>query len=116
MKEAMFRSKFCEFPLCNKRLFQIENVLNAVIHEEVTEEVTGEVLRLLSLCREPKSRKELMELLVLRHEEHFRIAYLLPALGLDLLQLTIPDKPTSRLQKYRLTSRGDAQLAKGKKG
>jgi ATP-dependent DNA helicase RecG len=81
-----------------------------------TREVTGEVLRLLSFCREPKSRKALMEHLGLRHEEHFRIAYLLPALGLDLLEMTIPDKPTSRFQKYYLTAHGKALLAKGEKG
>ena len=73
-------------------------------------------MRLLSFCRESKSRKELMELLGLRYEEHFRIAYLLPALGLDLLEMTIPDKPTSRLQKYRLTAQGKVLLAKREKG
>lgn len=82
---------------------------------EVTGEVTGEVMRLIALCREPKSRKEVMELLGLKHEEHFRTAYLLPALGLDLLEMTVPGKPTSRLQKYRLTTKGKALLAKGEK-
>lgn len=78
--------------------------------------VTGEVMRLLALCDEPKSRKELMKLLGLRHEEHFWTAYLLPALGQDLLEMTIPGKPTSRLQKYRLTTQGKALLAKKEKG
>ncbi len=57
-----------------------------------------------------------MKLLGLRHEEHFWTAYLLPALGQDLLEMTIPGKPTSRLQKYRLTTQGKALLAKKEKG
>jgi ATP-dependent DNA helicase RecG len=48
--------------------------------------------------------------LELRHEEHFRIAYLRPALTLGLIEMTVPEKPTSRLQRYRLTDRGTALL------
>ena len=75
---------------------------------EVTGEVTGEVMRLLPLCREPASRKELMEKLGLRHEDHFRKAYLVPALKGGLIEWTVPDKPRSRLQRYRLTVKGKA--------
>jgi len=32
----------------------------------------------------------------------FRQRYLLPALTEKLIEMTIPDKPNSRLQKYRL--------------
>lgn len=48
---------------------------------KATGELTGEEARLLPLCLEPKSRKELMELLGLKQEEPFRTAYLLPANG-----------------------------------
>jgi hypothetical protein len=47
----------------------------------------------------------------LRHEEHFREAYLVPALTSGLVEMTIPGKPKSRLQKYRLTAKGRAWLA-----
>ena len=43
--------------------------------------------------------------------EHFRKDYLAPALTTGLAEMTIPDKPNSRLQKYRLTDKGQAFLA-----
>jgi hypothetical protein len=36
----------------------------------------------------------------------FARAYLQPALKKGLLEMTLPDKPTSRNQRYRLTIRG----------
>ncbi|MBM3225571.1 MAG: transcriptional regulator, partial [Candidatus Tectomicrobia bacterium] len=41
-----------------------------------------------------------------RNSEHFRKAYLVPALASGLLEMTIPAKPKSRLQQYRLTPQG----------
>ena len=42
----------------------------------------------------------------LKHCQTFRGNYLHPALENGLLERTIPEKPTSRLQKYRLTEKG----------
>ncbi|MDP3387580.1 MAG: hypothetical protein Q8S24_10115 [Eubacteriales bacterium] len=47
------------------------------------------------------STKELMELLGLKHRPTFRDNYLLPALKLGLIEMTIPDKPNSSKQKYK---------------
>ncbi|HSW59639.1 MAG TPA: hypothetical protein VLJ60_02505 [bacterium] len=46
----------------------------------------------------------------LRNDEHFRKAYIVPALEAGLIEYTIPDKPNSRLQKYRLTEKGKKVL------
>ena len=51
-------------------------------------------------------RADLQKALQLRHEDHFRDAYLSPALFKGLVEMTIPDKPRSRLQQYRLTAAG----------
>ena len=71
-----------------------------------TPEVTPEVLALLVHCREPRSRKELQALLGLKDPDHFRVAYLQPALEAGLIEMTIPDKPRSSSQKYRATKIG----------
>lgn len=47
-----------------------------------------------------------MAKLALSHRPTFRTNYLLPALELGLIEMTIPGKPQSRNQKYRLTARG----------
>lgn len=54
------------------------------------------------------SRKELQEILKLKNADHFRKAYLLPAIDAGLVEMTLPDKPKSRLQRYRLTENGRA--------
>lgn len=38
----------------------------------------------------------------LKDDDHFREAYLLPALAAGLVEMTIPDKPNSRNQRYRV--------------
>jgi predicted transcriptional regulator len=47
-----------------------------------------------------------MKYLKLRHRPTFLYTYIQPALRLGLIEMTIPDKPNSRLQKYRLTEKG----------
>ena len=69
-------------------------------------EVTGEVKRLLNACRSEMSRRQLQDALGLKGEENFRKLYLEPAMETGLVEMTIPDKPKSRLQKYRLTDAG----------
>ncbi len=77
---------------------------------EVTEEVTEEVGRMLQVIKGDMSRVQIMTALDLRHEEHFRLAYLIPALEAGLIERTIPEKPNSRLQKYRLTAKGQSLI------
>lgn len=71
-----------------------------------TPEVTPEVTRLLRVMQGERSRRDLQNLMMLKDEEHFRKAYLLPAMHAGLIEMTYPDKPHSRNQKYRLTEKG----------
>jgi len=54
------------------------------------------------------SRKDIQLKLGLKDEKHFREAYQQPAVAAGLIEITIPDKPNSRLQKYRITAKGSA--------
>ncbi len=73
---------------------------------QVTPQVTPQVLELLQVVRGETSRAELQAMLGLRDRKSFFERYLRPALSLGLLEMCIPDKPNSRLQKYRLTAKG----------
>ena len=73
--------------------------------DQVTREVTTEV-RLLKVLSGEMTRQQLQVALKLKNDEHFRKAYLVPALKAGLIEMTIPDKPKSSKQKYRLTEKG----------
>ena len=47
-----------------------------------------------------------MEALGLKDRMHFARDYLQPALNACLIEMTIPDKPRSSKQRYRLTEKG----------
>jgi len=80
---------------------------------EVTQEVTQEVLRMLRAFEGDMSRQDLQRLLGLKDNEHFRKAYLFPAIQGSLIEMTFPDKPRSSKQRYRLTRKGRSLLGHG---
>ena len=51
-------------------------------------------------CDVPYTSNTLMEKLGLKVKEGFRRNYLRPAIEMDLIHMTIPDKPNSRIQRY----------------
>lgn len=59
---------------------------------------------------------EIRKHLALKDRVHLRERYIDPALTDGLIEPTVPDKPTSRLQQYRLTVKGAALLASLRKG
>lgn len=73
---------------------------------KVTPEVTPEVGRLLEKLEGDCSKALLMEKLGLNDEKHFRETYLKPAIAQGYIEMTIPDKPNSKNQKYRMTEIG----------
>jgi len=77
----------------------------------VTPHVTPQVERLLETCEGELLRDELQAYLGLKDRKHFRNAYLHPALDAGLIEMTLPDKPRSRNQRYRLTGAGRRFLA-----
>ncbi len=62
------------------------------------------------------SAGQLREALEIKHRPTFRKNYIHPAIKAGYIELTIPEIPTSRLQKYRLTDAGRAWLAIAREG
>ncbi|PKH22514.1 transcriptional regulator [Pseudomonas sp. 43NM1] len=79
---------------------------NMEVTMEVTVEVAMEVAALLKVLVGAMSRQELQKALHLKNAEHFRKAYILPAIAVGVVEMTLPNQPNSRLQRYRATSKG----------
>jgi len=98
--------------------------------ENVTPDVTGEVTRqvpdkyptstrqvttqeaaVLTTARNPSTRTELQKSAGFRDREHFVNTCLNSLLKAGFLEMTIPDKPRSSKQKYRLTDAGKHLLS-----
>jgi ATP-dependent DNA helicase RecG len=79
----------------------------------VTPQVIPQVVALLKKTSGEMTRQELMDVLGLKDRKHFGDAYLQPALEAGLLEMTIPDKPQSSKQRYRLTGHGRTVAGQG---
>lgn len=74
-------------------------------------QVTDPVMRLLqTLIDNTLPPSTIQQALGLKHCPTFRANYLYPALELGLIEMTIPDKPNSSQQRYRLTAAGQQWL------
>jgi len=90
-------------------LYMLERILEALDNNSpphVTQHVTPQVAMLLKKLKGEMSRDDLMTQLGLTDRKSFSERYLQPALRHGLIEMTIPDKPRSRLQRYRLTAAG----------
>ena len=70
--------------------------------DQDSDQVSDQVKKLLeALGDRVLSAKELMDLLGLKHRPSFRKNYLNPALEEGLVEMTIPERPNSRNQRYK---------------
>ena len=69
---------------------------------------TKHVERLIAALTGEMNRAELQEAMMLQDRSHFIAVYLEPAIGAGLIEMTLPDKPTSKNQRYRRTAKGEA--------
>ena len=83
--------------------FMLRMIVDAVsaVAPQVAPHVTPQVGQLLEILTGEMSREELQKALGLNDRKSFRERYLVPALKAGLIEMTIPDKPNSRFQKYR---------------
>ena len=66
----------------------------------------AQVENLLVFAETPRALKEFMELLEWKNKTKFRTKYINPLLQLEILQMSVPDKPQSSNQQYYLTDKG----------
>ena len=90
---------------------QVTGEVTPQVTPQVTPKVTPQVRHMLAVCDGELLREELQERIGLADRKHFRTDYLRPALNAGMIEMTIPDKPTSSKQKYRITEKGRALLA-----
>ncbi|MBN1556565.1 MAG: hypothetical protein JW951_00300 [Lentisphaerae bacterium] len=115
MKQAQARPtvEYGAKALREKQLVELATALG-ISTVQVTAQVTAQVENVLrAAATGPRSREELQAAANMKHREHFRKAYVEPLVHAGWLERTIPDKPTSRLQRYRLTETGHAWLSGG---
>jgi hypothetical protein len=84
---------------------------------QVAGQVAGEVLRLLEVLatRGEMPRSQAQSALRLRSRTNFRDRYTEPALVAGLLEMTVPDRPRSSKQRYRITPLGIEVLRRHRK-
>jgi len=78
-------------------------ILTAHPEARVSEQVSEQVIQILEFCKTERKKQEILNYLNLSPAYMNYKRYILPLLQNGLLAFTIPDKPKSRLQKYKVT-------------
>ncbi|WP_394804655.1 Fic family protein [Methanoculleus nereidis] len=73
--------------------------------------LSGDQVEVLRTCVAETSISELMDVAGRTNRTKFRNSVLKPLMQAGLIEMTIPDRPRSSNQKYRITERGRALLA-----
>ena len=85
-------------------IFIHEEFENEIIDRPRTDQgptkLNDQEIKILEYCKEPHSKKEIMEYMEYKHTRNFTMLYLKPLLEKGLLKMTIPDKPNHKNQKY----------------
>ena len=110
---AAIRQSTAESDSSSFVLFMLERILEAIdsvataqASPHDTPHVSPQVDELINTLIGEMSRDALMIALGLSDRKSFSQRYLQPALQLGLIEMTLPDKPRSKLQRYRLTAAG----------
>lgn len=89
-----------------RMIFPATEKIPMQVSTQVTMQVSTQVEELIKIFTGEHTRQDLQDKLKLANRENFRKNYLQSALDEELIELTIPEKPNSSKQKYRLTEKG----------
>lgn len=94
-------------------VFEVTVHLSSAYYTPVTPQVE-EVTKILH-GKESLAREELQQIMKIKDRKYFARAYLKPSLEAGWIEMTIPGKPNSGLQHYRLSARGMVMLQQWEK-
>ena len=98
---------FFRIELIESKNVQVSTQVSTHVSTHVSTQVSTQVRNLvLKFNADCLSVYEMQKLFGLKERRTFSRNYIHPALKLGFLEMTIPNKPKSRLQKYRLTDKG----------
>ena len=83
-----------------------DNFIRITLPISAHDHASVQVEKLVSILTGEMGRSDLQRLLSIKNRDYFRTDYLNPAISNGYVELTIPDKPNRRNQKYRLTAKG----------
>jgi hypothetical protein len=82
------------------------------VRNQVGNQVIDRIILTLEYCRVPKTKGEILENLKLSNRSTNFKVNVFPAIDKGLLEMTIPDKPKSKHQKYITTEKGKEIISK----
>ena len=95
---------------------QLELQFQSWLKKQATGQVVREMALIICVMKAEISGILIQNALNLKSRANFKERYLMPALAFGLIEMTIPDKPNSRLQTYRLTEDGRSLLRSAANG
>ena len=103
LKEPVFENRRNEFVVTLYNDTNVEESIHKEVGEKKKEKDISE--KILAFCKEPRLRGEIAELLNIKTEFYVMDRYITPLLKEGKLDMTIPEKPKSKYQRY-YTSNG----------
>ena len=86
---------------------QASNLVSNLAVQIIESNLNDKVLAILALLNEPKKKIEIVEKINLSNQAKNRERYLDPLVKLGWIEMTIPEKPTHKDQKYKRTIKGE---------
>jgi len=85
---------------------EVSGQVTGQVSGQVTGQVPLEVLKVILVLEGEMKRSEMQQILQLKHDDYFRVEYILPALESGVIEQKYPESPNHPQQRYKLTEKG----------